>query len=80
MLNTKDVSQETKDSLSGVVWFILLIPVAMAMFFFAEYYVRIEFTIMGWFIATLGAVQLGFGLARGGKRLFSLPLRSKVTN
>ncbi|MHA2501356.1 MAG: hypothetical protein ACXAE3_00600 [Candidatus Kariarchaeaceae archaeon] len=76
MLNTAELRQDTKDSISGILWFLTLVPVAMGMHYFAKFYEIMGFTILGWFVATMGAVQLGFALARGGPRLFRFPLRS----
>jgi hypothetical protein len=45
----------------------------MAAHFAAKYYEIMEYTIMGWFLATLGGVQLGWALKN--KRLYSLPIR-----
>jgi len=77
MLNMENVSQSTKDSLTGILWFLSLVPIAMAMHYFAKYYEIIGFTVMGWLIASLGGIQLGFAIARGGKRLFKIPLKIK---
>ena len=75
MFNTKRVKQESLDALSGIVWFIFLTPVAIMMYYLAEYYSIIWYTIMGWFVTTIAAIQLGIGIARGGRRLFRLPLK-----
>lgn len=78
MFNTENLSQSTKDSLTGILWFIFLIPLSMTMHYLAKYYEVIWYTIMGWLIATLGAIHLGFAIARGGKRLFKIPLEIKT--
>ena len=74
MFNMKDVSRETKDGYSGILWFIFLTPVAMLMYYLAHEQVEITYTIMGWLVASLAGIQLGIGLARGGLRLFRVPI------
>lgn len=75
LFNFGELREDTKQTITGIIWFLIMVPLAMAAHYAAKYYQVMEYTIMGWLLATIGGIQLGWALKN--RRLYNVPVEIK---